>query len=350
MNSLIKEYNISDSEKWDSIVKSFKDYDVFYLSGYVTAFMNENKKNGIPILLYYENKEDKAINVVFKRDVAKDKVLSGVIPEDKYFDLVTPYGYGGFWGTVTNYNALTKAYNQYCINNNYICEFVRFELKSDYIQYYDGEVETKTHNVVRNLEIPLDVIWMEFKQKVRKNVKRANNSNLEIIVENTGEYLKEFLEIYYSTMERSNAEEEYYFSENFFKTLNEMKDNIMYFHVRHGDKIISTELVIYGAENCYSYLGGTNKEYFDLRPNDFLKYEIIKWAKKKGLKNFILGGGYGKDDGIFKYKTCLAPNGIVDYYIGRKIFNDECYEKLIELRTEKNPMCKMSNYFPQYRV
>jgi lipid II:glycine glycyltransferase (peptidoglycan interpeptide bridge formation enzyme) len=105
-------------------------------------------------------------------------------------------------------------------------------------------------------------------------------------------------------MDRANAEGEYYFSKEFFETIVSMQDNIMFFHVVYEGKIISTELVIYGAKNCYSYLGGTDRDYFDQRPNDFLKYEVIKWAKEKGLKNFVLGGGYGSDDGIFQYKLC----------------------------------------------
>ena len=97
-------------------------------------------------------------------------------------------------------------------------------------------------------------------------------------------------------------------------------------------------------------MGGTYKEYFELRANDFLKYEIIKWAKKKGLKNYVLGGGYGSDDGIFKYKTCLAPEGIVDFHIGKKVFDQETYKKLVEIRTQENPGCMESEFFPQYRV
>lgn len=342
--------HVEEGERWNSCVRSFQNYDVFYLHEYVLAFMNENKKNGVPVLLYYENGADRAINVVFKRDVALDEKMHSKIAVGEYFDLVSPYGYGGFWGSITDYEALNRTYNEFCISQHYICEFVRFELFSDYHVHYDGEVETRTHNVVRNLEMSLDEMWMDFKQKVRKNVKKANNNHLEIVIENTDEHLRDFLDIYYSTMERSNAESEYYFSKEFFEILNRMSDNIMYFHVIYEGKVISTELVIYGAENCYSYLGGTNREYFDLRPNDFLKYEIIKWAKEKGLNNFVLGGGYGADDGIFQYKTCLAPKGIVDFYIGRKVFDDENYKKLVDIRAEEDPGCLESGYFPKYRA
>ncbi len=344
--AMIKEINIEDQNTWDTIVRSFPDYDVFYLSSYSKAFMKETPKNGTPILLYYEDGEDRAINVVLRREIAKDEKLAGKIEEGKYFDLITPYGYGGFWGNVSDWGKLNQAYTEYCLSNHYVCEFVRFELFTEYHKHYDGEVETRTHNIVRSLDMSLEEMWMDFKPKVRKNVKRANTYNLECIIENTDEHMEDFLRIYYSTMDRSDAEGEYYFSKQFYEDMNEMKDNVMYFHVVYEGKIVSTELVIYGAENCYSYLGGTDREYFYVRPNDFLKYEIIKWAKEKGLKNFVLGGGYGADDGIYQYKYYLAPHGQYEFFIGRKIFDQASYDHLVALRGEEELNEK---YFPLYR-
>ncbi len=332
--------------EWNSIVRSFSDYDVFYLPEYSKAFSIENPKNGVPLLLFYEDGDDRAINVVLKRDVALDEHLLGKVKQNKYYDLITPYGYGGFWGNISNWDKLNHAYWKYCLDNNYICEFVRFELFNDYHNHYDGIVETRTHNVVRSLLMPLDDMWMDFKQKVRKNVKKANAKNVTCIIENTDEHLDDFLHIYYSTMNRTTAKDEYYFSKQFFQNLNKMKNNIMYFHALYNGKIISTELVIYGSENCYSYLGGTDCEYFDVRPNDYLKYEIIKWAKGKGLKNFVLGGGYGADDGIFQYKLCLAPNGLYDFYIGRKVIDQTSYDNLVKVRDNNSIDNK---YFPLYR-
>ena len=343
---MIREIHIQNQKEWDEIVRSFPDYDVFYLSGYSKSFMREAPKNGMPILLLYEDGEDRAINVVLKRDVALDEKLKGKVEEGHYFDLITPYGYGGFYGNVSDWEKLNQAYTAYCMENNYVCEFVRFELFTEYHAHYDGEVETRTHNVVRSLEMPLDEMWMDFKQKVRKNVKKANSFNLSCIIENTGEYLEDFLRIYYSTMRRTDAEDEYYFSKRFYEDVNEMKDNVMYFHAVYEGKIVSTELVIYGAENCYSYLGGTDRNFFDVRPNDYLKYEIIKWAKEKGLRNFVLGGGYGADDGIFQYKLALAPHGEYEFYIGRKIFDNDAYEALVSLRADEDLNEK---YFPLYR-
>lgn len=346
----IKEIHIKETGRWNTLIRSFPNYEVFYLNEYARAFMEEDPKNGEPILLYYEKGNDRAVNVMFKRDISKDEKLAGRVEPKQYFDLISPYGYGGFWGRVTDYASLNRAYEDYCISQGYVCEFVRFALFGDYREHYSGEVETRTHNVVRTLEMPLKELWMDVKQKVRKNVKRAHKNDLKLVMENTGEHLNEFLDIYYSTMERSQAEGEFYFSRDFFETLNQMEDNLMYFYVLYGEHVVSAELVLYGAENVYSYLGGTRKEFFELRPNDFLKFEIIKWAHEKGLKNFVLGGGYGADDGIFQYKACLAPKGIVDFYIGRKIFNGSTYEMLTDLRLQTETEYKKSGYFPEYRA
>ena len=50
---MITEYGIGDAGRWNAVVRSFSDYEVFYLAEYVTAFMNEDPRNGIPILLLF---------------------------------------------------------------------------------------------------------------------------------------------------------------------------------------------------------------------------------------------------------------------------------------------------------
>lgn len=350
MNSAhIQEIGAGDTNRWNETVRSVEGYDVFYLNEYARAFQMENEENGEPLLLYYENGTDNAVSVVFRRDVGLEKKLKGKAGTGKYYDLVSPYGYGGFTGTISDYTMLNSAYDEYCTVNGYVCEFVRFHLFGEYRKNYNGFTASRTHNIVRSLDLSVDELWMDFRPKVRKNVKRANSYNLELVVDTDGKYLDDFLRIYYSTMDRTDAKEEFFFSRRFFECINRMKENYAYFHVKSGEKIISTELVIYGPENAYSYLGGTDREYFGMRPNDFLKFEIIKWCREKGLKTFVLGGGYGTDDGIYSYKKCLAPDGVVEFFIGHKIFNPEVYGQLVGLRAEDNPECRETEYFPQYR-
>lgn len=344
---MISVITIDEEQKWDNIVKSFKNYDVNYLSGYSKAFQYNG--DGQPLLFYYNDGRTKAMNVVMKRDIALAEPFKDSLPLDTWFDLSTPYGYGGFWIEGEDYNSINYAYDSYCRDSGFVSEFVRFHLFSNYQQHFSGIRETHTHNVVRGLEISLDEMFMDFEHKVRKNLKKADKYGLELEIDINGKRMDEFLNIYYGTMNRTEAKKNFFFSKEFFLELNKMKDSYVYIHVLYEGIIISTELVLYGTENCYSFLGGTNEEYFALRPNDFLKYEIIKWAKEKGLRRFILGGGYGDDDGIFRYKKSFAPNGVRDFYIGKRIFDEGKYNELVKLRFADMNINKAINFFPIYR-
>ena len=96
-------------------------------------------------------------------------------------------------------------------------------------------------------------------------------------------------------------------------------------------------------ENLYSFLGGTLSDYFAYRPNDFLKYSIIKWGIENHYKRFILGGGHGTEDGIFKYKKSFAPHdGCTPFYVGKRIINESIYNNLSDSKNK-------SDFFPLYR-
>lgn len=334
-----------EKEKWNKIVKSFDSYDVFYLAEYAQAFQFNG--DGKPILFYYNDGKTRAINVTMKREILKKDKTNN----KKYYDLVSPYGYGGFVIEGEDSNNVNATYDTWCKENDIVCEFIRFNLFDKYQEKYNGKVENIKHNVIRRINMTPEEMIMDFEHKVRKNLKKAENNGLQIQIDETGKTLNEFLQIYYETMKRNEAKEEYYFKKDFFEILNTMKENIVYFNVIHNEKIISTELVIYAKNNAYSYLGGTLSQYFALRPNDFLKYEIIKWAYKKGIRNFVLGGGYGnEDDGIYRYKKSLAPNdGEVDFFIGKKIFNNVMYDKLVDIRKKDEKFDINSEFFPLYR-
>lgn len=338
-------YTIEQAEAWDALVRGFSNYDVYYLSGYVKAFRLHG--DGEPLLFYGEADGVRGINVVMKRDIAADPHFAGSLPADTYFDFATPYGYGGWLLEGDGDPApIFETYREWCKEHGIVSEFVRFSLFSSSRERYYGEVIPRTNNVVRTLDRPMDEMLMDFEHKVRKNLKKAEASGLEIRIDTAGDDLTDFLRIYRATMDRNHAENEYYFSEEFYRQINTMNGHFAYFHVLYQGMVISTELVLMGTDTMYSYLGGTDEEYFAHRPNDFLKYHIIRWGFEHGYRQFVLGGGYGADDGIFRYKKSFAPEGIVRFYTGQAVFDSTAYDALCALRTDLPD----SGFFPRYRA
>lgn len=276
-----------------------------------------------------------------------------------YYDIVTPYGYGGpLAENVTDIKQLMESYKtafeQYCKEHNIICEFIRFHLfdNVDVREHYYGEIMHLLDNVVVNTTNDfVEDIWKKYEHKVRKNVNKAVNNGLEIVIENNLDHLFGFLDIYNSTMDRNNADSYYYFGAKYFEDIARLlPDNFMYFHVFKDGKIASTELVLCSEDYAYSFLGGTFTEYYQFRPNDFLKNEIIKWCNRTGRKRFVLGGGYHKDDGIYRYKRSFTPDPDVPFYVGRHVFDQEKYDQIVAQRAaEDSNFNQETGYFPKYR-
>jgi len=121
---MLKVFTVDQREQWDAIVRSFKEYDVYWLSGYVKAF--ELHGDGKATLFFYEDENTRGINVVMTRDIARDVHFSGKLPEGQYFDFATPYGYGGWIIEGEKTEKLFAEYRDWVDKHGIISEFVRF--------------------------------------------------------------------------------------------------------------------------------------------------------------------------------------------------------------------------------
>lgn len=272
------------------------------------------------------------------------------------YDLITPYGYGGpfAWGD-PDWRLFWQEFNEWARNSDVVSLFARLSLFEDQLIPFDGCVETKATNIIRTLDMPIDELWLDYKHKVRKNVKKARRSGLEVEVDYDGARLDDFLDIYCDTMQRRDAEEFYYFDREFFETLIEdLAGSFAFFHAMCNHRAISTELVLLSTSHMYSFLGGTRVEAFDIRANDFLKHSIVEWGIEQGKKAYVLGGGYECGDGIFEYKMSFAPKGQVPFRVGCSVYDPELYTSLIRAReqweSEQGVEWRPSpGFFPGYR-
>jgi len=324
--------------------------DLYFNPNYAKVYRDIDGKSET---FTFECQYGKVIDTFILREV------KWIIDGQTYYDIVTPYGYGGpKTENVTDIDKLMNAYKeafaQYCRDKHIICEFIRFHLfdNVDVREHYYGETLHLLDNVVVDTTGDFDEkIWKSYEHKVRKNVNKAVKNDLQIIIENNLDHLDDFLHIYDETMDRNNADSYYYFGRKYFEDIASLLPyNFMYFHVVKNGKVVSTELVLCSEDYAYSFLGGTLTDYYEFRPNDFLKNEIIKWCNKTGRKKFILGGGYHKDDGIYKYKRCFTPDPDVPFYVGRYIFDKNIYDKAVAARkAEDSSFTGESGYFPLYR-
>lgn len=330
--NILREFDI-----WNSYVKDYFDDEPMLKPNYVRLFCEIGEEYYAVVLKI----DDNVILYPFIRKI--------IANSDGYYDAMSAYGYGGprIKGNINIdvINEFWKYVTDLFLELKIVTEIVKFSLFEN-TKIYPGKIEFSLNNIVRNLEFDDDKLWMDFEHKVRKNISRAEKYSLEFYIDEKNYYIEDFIKIYYSTLDRNSAQKKYYFDTNFFIQINNsIVENVKYFFVKYKDIFVSTELILISKCNAYSYLGGTLKEYYEMRPNDFLKFNIIKWCKNIGLKNFVLGGGHSDNDGIYRYKKSFSPGGTFPFYVGTRIINPLVYIEICK-NSNKNPD---DSFIPAYR-
>jgi len=320
------------------------DYSTLFVGPYET-----------PILLFYENRDRRVIFPLVLRPIPPS--LAGT---DDLFDLVGPYGYGGpyvdpkgcsecpdFWAAIEEWARSTR-----CVSL-----FSRLDLDPSLLLPDIPAAMTVAMNVVRGLDLSEHDLWLDFDHKVRKNVKRAIREGVELAIDQNGDSLDEFLAVYHSTLRRRGAAGSSFLPRSFFERLvATLKGHFAIFNALHDGSVIATELVLLSEKRAYSFLGGTLDQHTSKRPNDFLKYEIIRWARAMGKSEFVLGGGFVSgpnkgNDGIFNYKKSFAPRGIRPFRVMRWILDQQRYAELVYAWEAAAGVATdpLDGYFPAYR-
>ena len=339
-------YTLEQSEQWDAIVCSYIDHDVYWLSGYVKAFRIHG--DGEPLLFSYEGADTRGINVVMKRDVARDPRFKGKIEEGQYFDFATPYGYGGWIIEGGNTGDLFQAYDQWLQKHGIVSEFVRFHpmignheaSRSFYEVVQLGEV------VHMDLSSP-ECIWNNIISKNRNMIRKAVKNGVVIYNGRFPEIYEKFRVIYNATMDKDDAEEYYYFGPEFYRSvLTDLPQNAQVFWAEKDGQVIAASIMLAANEKMNYHLSGSLREFSSLAPTNLLLYQAALWGCANGYKTLYLGGGVGSgEDSLFKFKRAFYKEDLHHFYIGKKIYNQGKYEELIGFRSEiENP-----GFFPEYR-
>ena len=326
--------NLGQKKEWNTYFEKLpiNQQDVYLSSEYYEIF--EIMGQGKSKCFVFEMNGQIALYPFIMNSVNK----LGYELDEEYFDIQGVYGYNGVSTTTYDNNFIITFFNvftSFCKKENIIAEFLRY---NPIIENHKFSIGYNITNINQNIVLDLNIedIWMKaYEHSTRKNIKNAIRNNLKVIyfsgTEIPKEYIIKFHEVYSNTMQRNSANKFFFFDiEHFQNMANNLKDNAIFLFTFKEGVVISCELVLCGGEICYSFLGGTNSEYYKYRPNDILKHKIIELLKIKKYKYYCLGGGTKPNDGIFNYKSKFAKNGTYNFYIGKKIHNQKIYNEIIK--------------------
>jgi serine/alanine adding enzyme len=323
--------------------------DIYFETNYGKLY--EKVENGKTEVFKFETDFGIVQHMFIKR------IIDTQIDDIAWYDIITPYGYGGpiikrcEAGRENELvNEFGHAFAQYCKENNIVSEFIRFHpvIKNSELFKDIYDVIYMRNTVGTNLEDFDDPIQSEFSKSCRKKIRRALREGVKFEVIENPDNFDTFKRIYYSTMDRNKASDYYYFDDDYFNSCLELL----------GEHIISTKAYYKGetiAEGFYFkykniihiHLSGTLNDYLYLSPAYVLRYAITSWGKENGYKLIHHGGGTtnSETDSLYQFKKQFGKNTEFKFYVGRKIWNEEIYNKLCKLKGVN----KEDVFFPAYR-
>jgi hypothetical protein len=273
-------------------------------------------------------------------------------------DLGTPFGYGGIYAdcdpddSTKLMREFRRVLAEYAADTGVISEFVRFNPLLENHRLCRGLIDDIRHhndNVVINLERTLDEMLAGCRQSFRAGIRQTQRRGFEMERVEPSEALDDFIALYREAMERRQNTGYLNFRPRFFRALfDNLGAAIEMFAVREEGRLLAAAVVLKHGATLDYFLAANKREPGLAYINHFLLFEIARWAKREGYKNFHLGGGA---ESIQFFKSGFS-NERSAYHVGTHVFDREKYQALLRAgqRAGRIPNEVPLHFFPAYRA
>ena len=200
--------------------------DIYFQPEYSLLYQNNYKKS----LCFYFNDKKKIFFYPF--------LLQNINKIKNYFDITTPYGYGG---PITNTNDKSfindaeKCLNEKLINLNVIAELIKFHplIKNHLIlkNIYRGKIIKVCKTISLNIKKYDEDFLLNkiYSYSNRKSIKKAYRNECKILISNDNYSWSKFVKLYESNLIKNTANKKYFFSNKYYQMIKNLfgKDTLL---------------------------------------------------------------------------------------------------------------------------
>lgn len=330
-------------ESWKEYVNASFVHDFYHTLSY-----NKLEKEGEPILfVYQEDNNFIALPLIIRE-----------IPDTDLFDCTSVYGYAGAISNI-DINAIPEELkisfqnklNEFFVEKKVISVFSRLHpiLENDKLVEGLGEIVSLNKTLAINLTISLEEQRRQYRKSNKYEINKLKKNDFEVIEATTKEEQDEFIEIYYETMKKVEANDYYFFpKEYFYEFLNNNCFETKLLLAKKDGKITAGAIFTITDKIIQYHLAGTKQAYARDTPMKLILDEARLLGNDLNAEFLHLGGGVGgsDEDPLFRFKSGFSKESF-QFKIWRYIVNKGKYEELVR---EKGISTDNSSFFPLYRA
>lgn len=175
------------------------------------------------------------------------------------------------------------------------------------------------------LDKPEDQLLMEMETDCRAAVRQAERSGLDFVEGNSDDALSTYVHLHDDSWRRTGlAPHTMSYFENMWSSLSQI-NAIKIFFAKHEGRVVAAIMVHVFKEGVFYWGGCSEGDSLKLRPNNFLLWNTICWAKNNGFRSFEIGQFYPsptdnqKEYNVGKYKVQFGRDELVPFE-GQKVY------------------------------
>ncbi|BAZ12829.1 hypothetical protein NIES4071_46630 [Calothrix sp. NIES-4071] len=345
------------SPRWLQILQNLR-HDVYHLPQYIftEAFRTNSKPEAILI-----SEGEKTFCLPYLLRLYTGLFDKSRILKDCY-DIGSPIGYAGFLlsdAATSEPNFLKAAIEQLITTfkaRNICSAFFRLHpiLNQNINQVLSSEIiQISGETLSIDLNLSPAEIWRQTRPEHRTSINRCKRNGYTAKIVDYKEYIDEFINIYYETMDRVGAKTYYYFDYEYFCKLMNLNEAIHLCIVEKDNEVACAGIFTECCRIIQYHLGATKSQFLKQAPSKLMFDYVRFWAKERGNEVFHLGGGLGaKINSLYHFKAGFS-NQKHSFLTLRLIIDKEKYYYLVNLRAKtlsiEPEKLLNSNFFPAYR-
>lgn len=289
MLSDFKIINPLDLQNWDELILQHPDYSFFHSSYWSRILQDTYKYKPYYFVIEKDNKLIAAIPVMFIESF------------------------------ITGKRAVCLPFSDYCqpliseeISFNELFNEVLKLGKSEGLKYlelrggnmYFPDVEASTFDYTHNLDITLDEkkLFENFSSNTKRNIKKATREGVKVEISNSRSALEDFYNMNCVTRKKHGLPPQpKKFFENLYKHIILQDKGFIAIGKFNNVSIAGAIYLHIGYKALYKY-GASFMEYQNLRANNLVMWEALKYYSARGFESFSFGRTEPDNEGLRKFK------------------------------------------------
>ena len=323
--------------------------DAFSHPDYLATLAAEGET---PLAAVFDDRSGSHVLYAFLlREVTHDACGRPVTSE--CYDVAAPLLYGGPLlslghraDTAEVSDRFWRRFRHWALDKGVVTEFHRENPLADSSLGYPGDhIEQAPHAVKRLEGRTIDELLADASKSYRRTLRKAESSGIQVVVDESGERLEDFLRLHRETLDRNGADERFYLDRDYFAMLHrEFAGSFAYIYALEDGRATSVEFILFCNDIAYALLGASDAQGLRSGANSYLVMQAFLYAQSRGVADYVLTGGVTntEDDSLLRYKLSMAKSGRRRYRTAQQVIDPARYSELSCPHTT-------DSFFPVYR-